>query len=187
MLGMFGFLQMLRGVGRLAAAASLLLILAGVGAAEAFDYDRYQVADLDALASHKPPLGLGADIYSAQNVRIEVTLVSQATSCPTKFVKWAMRKSGMAKQAVESTPITHCVKVNSAKGRLYSLFIQDVLTDSLAKEVPQGATLTLYGSLVYFAQRGPGIVVNEFSARPTTTPQPHSGVDFSAATATKKK
>ena len=187
MSGMFGFLRILRGVGRLSAAASLLLIpplLTRAGAAEAFDYARYQAADLDALARRKPPLGLGVDVPAMQSVRLDVTLASPATSCPTKVLKWAMRTSGIAKDAIQSTPIGHCIKVISAKGRSYSIFIQDALADSLAKEVPPAGKLTLYGSLVYFAQRGPGIVVNEFSAQPATTPQPHSGIDL---TATRKK
>jgi hypothetical protein len=184
MLGTFGFLRMLRGVGRLSAAASLLLILAGAGAAEAFDYARYQTADLDALARRKPPLGLGIDVPAMRSVRLDLTLASPATPCPTKVLRWAMRTSGIAKDTIQSTPITRCIKVKSAKGRLYPMFIQDVLADSLAKEVPQGGKLTLYGSLVYFAQRGPGIVVNEFSAQPATTPQPHAGIDL---TPTKKK
>ena len=184
MSGMFG---VLRGVGRLSAAASLLLILpllTWAGAAEAFDYARYQAADLDGLARRKPALGLGIDVPAMRSVRLDVTLASPATSCPTKVLKWAMRTSGIAKDTIQSTPISHCIKVKSAKGRSYSIFIQDALADSLAKEVQPGGKLTLYGSLVYFAQRGPGIVVNEFSAQSATTPQPHSGIDL---TATSKK
>ena len=192
--GMFGFLRILRGVGRLSAAAGLSLILSFLilpflipswaGAAEAFDYARYQTADLDSLARRKPPLGLGVDVPAMRSVRLDVALASPAASCPTKVLKWAMRASGIAKDAIQSTPISRCIKVKSAKGRLYSMFIQDALADSLAKVVQPGGKLTLYGSLVYFAQRGPGIVVNEFSAQPTTTPQPHSGVDL---TGTRKK
>ena len=192
--GMFGFLRILRGVGRLSAAAGLslippflilpFLILTRAGAAEAFDYARYQAADLDSLAARRPALGLGVDVPAMRSVRLDLTLASPAASCPTKVLKWAMRASGIAKDAIQSTPISRCIKVKSAKGRLYSMFIQDALADSLAKEVPPGGKLTLYGSLVYFAQRGPGIVVNEFSAQPATTPQPHSGVDL---TGTRKK
>lgn len=183
----FGFFRMLRGFGRLSAAASLLLILPGAATAAPFDYARYQPADLDVLARRKPPLGLGVDVSPMRSVRFDVTLVAQAAPCPVKVLKWAMRTSGIPKEAVESTPISHCIKVESPKGRQYSIFIQDGLTDSLAKEVPQSGKLTLYASLVYFAQRGPGLVVNEFSAQPTTTPQPHSGVDFDTSAATKKK
>jgi hypothetical protein len=202
--GLFGFLRMLRGVCRLSAAAGRslflpfwilpcwilpflilpLLIVTWAGAAEAFDYARYQAADLDSLAARRPPLGLGVDVPAMRSVRLDVTLASPATSCPTKVLKWAMRTSGIAKDAIQGTPISHCIKVKSAKGRWYPMFIQDVLGDGLAKEAQPGGKLTLYGSLVYFAQRGPGIVVNEFSAQPATPPKPHSGVDL---TSTKKK
>ena len=203
MSGMFGFLRMLRGVGRLSAAAGRSLFLpfwlcrldpavldpaaldvTWAGAAEAFDYARYQAADLEFACPRRPPLGLGVDVPAMRSVRLDVTLASPATSCPTKVLKWAMRTSGIAKDAIQSTPISRCIKVKSAKGRSYSMFIQDALGDGLAKEVQPGGKLTLYGSLVYFAQRGPGIVVNEFSAQPAPTPQPHSGVDLAA---TKKK
>ena len=183
MLGMFGFFRMLRRPFRRSTLAGLTLMF-GAGAAGAFDTANYQPADLDVLARRKPALGLGADISPVQNVRLEVTLAAQPAECPTKYLKWAMRKSGIAKEAVQGTPITQCIKVKSAKGRQYTVFIQDALTGSLAREVKPGAKVTLYGSLVYFAPRGPGIVVNDFSTQPTTTPQPHSGVDLGAA---KKK
>jgi hypothetical protein len=115
MLGTGEMLRMLRGPARFAAIAALLLIVSGVGTAQAFDYASYQPGDLDALARRKPPLGLGADIPSVQSVRFEVTLAEQADECPTKYLKWAMRKSGIAKDAVASTPITRCIEVKSAK------------------------------------------------------------------------
>jgi hypothetical protein len=184
MLGVGEVFRMLRGLARLFAAAGLMLIF-GAGAASAFDYASYQAADLDVLARRKPQLGLGADIPGVQNVRFDVTLVEQADECPTKYLKWAMKKSGIAKDAVQGTPITRCITVKSAKGREYPVFIQDTLAANLAKDVQPGGKLTLYGSLVYFAARGPGIVVNEYATEQTATPPSHSGIDLSAAS--KKK
>jgi hypothetical protein len=184
MLGVGEVLRMLRGPARLFALAGLALML-GAGAAAAFDYPSYQAADLDVLARRKPQLGLGADIPSVQSVRFDATLVEQADECPTKYLKWAMKKSGIAKDAIASTPITRCITVKSAKGREYPLFIQDALAGPLAKDVKVGGKLTVYGSLVYFAARGPGIVVNEYSTEQTATPPSHSGIDLSAAS--KKK
>ena len=189
MLGAIGLFRMPRGVDRLSAMASVVLILFAVSPAKAFDYDRYQAADLDALAVRKPALGIGVDVLPAQSVRLDVTLVSQAATCSTKVVKWAMRTAGIAKDVVASTPVSHCVKVKSAKGRTYLIFIQDVLTDGLAREVRPGGKLTLYASLVYSAQRGPGLVVNEFSAEQAAAsqkPADHSGADLSAAIKKKK-
>ena len=173
--------RMLRGVAGLAAVAGVLLTMPGTGRAAAFNYPSYQPADLDVLARRKPQLGLGADIPSVQSVRLEVTLVAQADECPTRYLKWAMKKSGIAKDAIASTKITRCIEVKSAKGRQYPLFIQDALADGLARDVKPGGKLTVYGSLVYFAARGPGIVVNEYSTEQTATPPSHSGVDLSAA------
>lgn len=184
MLGVCEALRMLRGPARLSVVAGLVLML-GANAAAAFDYASYQAAELDALARRKPQLGLGADVASAQGVRFDATLIEQADECPTKYLKWAMRKSGIAKDAIASTAITHCIAVKSAKGREYPLFIQDALAGPLAKDVKVGGKLTVYGSLVYFAARGPGIVVNEYATEQTTTPQSHSGVDLSAASRKK--
>jgi hypothetical protein len=181
MFGVFG--DFLRGFGPRSALAGLALML-GANAAAAFDYGNYQQGDLDRLARRKPQLGLGADIPGVQNVRLDLTLVEQADECRTKYMKWAMKKAGIPKDAVKSTAVTRCILVKSAKGRQYPLFIQDALTASLAKEVKVGGKLTVYGSLVYFAARGPGIVVNEYSTEQTATPQSHSGADLSAA---KKK
>jgi hypothetical protein len=178
---MFGvFRDFQQGFGQLSALTGLALLL-GAGSASAFDFGSYQPADLDMLARRKPQLGLGADIPSVQSVRLKVTLAEQADECPTKYLKWAMKKAGIAKDAVQSTAVTHCIAVKSEKGRQYPLFIQDALVASLAKDVQPGGKLTVYGSLVYFAARGPGIVVNEYSTEQAATPQSHSGVDLSAA------
>src|SRR5579871_1130449 len=179
MFGVGEVFRMLRNPARLSAVAGLALVL-GTAAAAAFDYPSYQAADLDQLARRKPQLGLGADIPSVQSVRFDATLVEQADECPTKYLKWAMKKSGIAKDAIAGTPITRCITVKSAKGREYPLFIQDALAGPLAKDIQPGGKLTVYGSVVYFAARGPGIVVNEYSTEQTPTPQSHSGVDLSA-------
>jgi hypothetical protein len=194
MRGAFGCFRVIRGLagfGWRTALAGLMLILPGAGTAQAFDYGRYQPADLDVLARRKPPLGLGADVHPLQSVRLDVTLAAQAEACPTRYLKWAMRKSGIAKQAVNDTPIRQCIKVKSAKGRLLPIYIQDALAAGLVKEVPQGAKMTLYANVVFFAAQGPGIVVNEFSTQPTTEAQKptdlHSGVDLGVPAATGKK
>jgi hypothetical protein len=179
---MSGIFRTLRSIGRLSLVTSLLLILAGVSPAGAFDYDSYAAADLDTLAIRKPALGLGVDIVPARSVRLDVTLVAQAASCPSKIVKWAMRTSGIARDVVASTDVTQCIKVKSAKGRQYVIFIQDALAESLDKAVKPGGKLTIYASLVYAAPRGPGLVVNAFSPLPAPEkPTEHSAVDLSTA------
>lgn len=106
-----------------------------------------------------------------------------------------MATSGIPKQFVETVAISRCIQVKSAKGRLFTMFVQDVLTEHLEKEVPLGGKLTLYAGLIYFDQQGPGILVNEFKAiegKPgtgTTTDcgcgvQFHTGADYDAAPGT---
>jgi murein DD-endopeptidase MepM/ murein hydrolase activator NlpD len=183
----FGMLRVIR----LSALAGLALALLSGSTAKAFDYARYQPADLDALADRKPPVGNGVDVYPVQSIRVDVTLVAPAAPCATGFLTWAMLTSGISKEFVQKVPISHCIQVKSAKGRLMSMFIQDALTPSLAREVPPGGKMTVYAGLVYFDQKGPGIVVNEFSGEQQTTSRNgtsdcgcgkdfHSGLDYSA-------
>ena len=106
-----------------------------------------------------------------------------------------MATSGIPKDFIESVTISRCIQVKSAKGRLFTLYVQDVLTEHLEKEVPQGGKLTLYAALIYFDQQGPGILVNEFTAtqgKPGTGAEAdcgcgkqfHSGSDYSAPAGT---
>ena len=194
MRGVFGFLALVR----LPAIAGLLLMFLG-GTASAFDYSGYQPEDLDVLMDRKPPIGNGADVFPVRKIRLEVTLAAPAVPCnvtlstQTKpdFLKWAMLTSGIPKEWLDRVPVTHCVQVKSAKGKPFWIFIQDALTESLAKELSPGGKLTLYAMLIYFDQRGPGIVINEFVSPQTQTGQNsaqdcgcgrdfHAGLDLSA-------
>jgi murein DD-endopeptidase MepM/ murein hydrolase activator NlpD len=180
--------------GRCWGLAGILLVLLAAGAA-AFDYDRYKPADLDAISARKPPLGMGVDVFPVRSYRFEVTLAAQVTPCATKFLKWAMATSGIPKEFLERAPISQCIQVKSAKGKLFTMFVQDVLTEHLAKEVSPGEKLTLYAALIYFDQAGPGIVINEFNgpqgkqgtekdADCGCGKQSHCGSDYSAPAGT---
>jgi Peptidase family M23 len=172
----------------------LLSHLAGIGLillateAFAFDYDRYKPADLDAIASRKPS-GPGADVFRGEPYRLDVTVVSQAAPCATGFLKRSMIMMGIGhKDAPGGIPISNCVKVRTAKGKELLLYIQDVLTEPLAKEVPAGKQVTLYAVLMFLSQDGPGILINEFSAKEERKAENdcgcgrdfHSGPDYSA-------
>ena len=178
--------------------AGIVLIFLG-GMASAFDYSLYQPEDLDVLMDRPPPAGNGVDVFPVRKIQLEVTLVEPAAPCSlslpkvpkTDFLRWAMLTSGIPKEWLDRAPITQCIQVKSPKGKPFWIFIQDALTDSLAKEVTPGGKLTLYAMLVYFDQRGPGIVINEFVSPQTQTGQNsgqdcgcsrdfHSGLDFEA-------
>ncbi len=178
-----GVFDVVRALVRLTGLA-IFLILFGVTAAGAFDYARYEPADLDAIAARKPPAGNGVDVFPVKSLRFDVTLVAPAAPCANNFPKWAMLTSGISREFIDKVPISHCVQVKSAKGRLLSMFVQDVLTDSLTREVPQGAKMTVYAGLVYFGQEGPGIIIDEFAASHTPDcgcgKDLHSGLDYSA-------
>jgi len=170
----------------------LLSGLAGVGIllateAIAFDYDRYTPGDLDVISARKPSAA-GADVFGAVPYRFNVTLVAQAAPCPTGFLKRSMTMMGIGKDVPGGMPISNCVKVRTAKGKELSLFIQDVLTEPLAKEVPAGKKVTLYAILMFQSQDGPGFLINEFKAEEDQKASKdcgcgkdfHSGPDYNA-------
>jgi Peptidase family M23 len=165
----------------------LLLLLAEATAG--FDPARYEAAHLDVIAARKPPMGNGVDVFPMRPYRFEVTLVAQATPCKTNFLKWAMQTSGIEKSQVESIPVSRCIKIKSPKGKVLSVFIQDVLSESLEKEVPLNGKLTLYATLIYFDQQGPGMIMNEFTSHEADKDcgcgkDAHSGIDLEAKAGT---
>lgn len=187
---------------RLFALSGIVLILLG-GAVSAFDYGHYQPEDLDTLIAKKPPVGNGVDVFPVRSISLEVTLAEPAAPCSgslpsvpkADFLKWAMLTSGIPKAWVDQVAITHCVRVKSPTGKPLSMFVQDALVDSLTKEVPPGGKITLYALLVYFAQNGPGIIINEFVSPQTEAERNgtqdcgcgrdfHSGLDYEAAEGT---
>jgi hypothetical protein len=144
-----------------AAGVGLFLILLATEAI-AFDYDRYKPADLDVISARKPS-GPGSDVFRGVPYRLDVTLASQDAPCATGYLKKSMLMMGIGKDVPGGVPISNCVRVRTAKGKELSLFIQDVLTEPLAKEVPVGKTVTLYAILIFHDQEGPGILINEFN------------------------
>lgn len=177
-----------RCLGRFFGIAAILLLLPP-GAIAGFDPTRYEAADLDVIAARKPPVGNGVDVFPMRTYRFEVTLVAQATPCNTNFLKWAMQTSGIEKSQLESVPVSRCIKVKSPKGKVLSVFIQDVLSESLEKEVPLNGKLTLYATLIYFDQQGPGMIMNEFTGQQADKDcgcgkDAHSGIDLEAKAGT---
>lgn len=137
-------------------------MMAGTAHALAFDYARYQVADLDTLLAQSRPRS-GADLYPALPFRLRVTLVSYAEGCRTEFVKRSMVIADIPKDQVDALAITRCIKVRSPKGTELRVFIQDEVAAFLPKEVPLGSSLTLYAIHLFTKADGPGLLVNEFS------------------------
>ena len=70
---------------------------------------------------------------------------------------------GIAKASVDAVAITRCIKVRTAKERTFSLYIQDVVSGFLPKEVPLGSPITLYVIRIFASPDGQGVVVNEFA------------------------
>jgi hypothetical protein len=129
----------------------------------AFDFARYQAADLDeVLAQRRPQSGL--DLYRATPLRLEVKLVSYDEACAANTVPGTMRMLGFSKEQIDGVHVTRCIKVRSAKGKEALLFIQDVVRAHLPGEVKLGGSLTLFAIHLFTAPEGPGLLVNEFEA-----------------------
>src|SRR6185437_11293835 len=122
----------------------------------AFDYARYQPADLDdILAQPRPKTGL--DLNGAKALRIEVTLVSYEERCAVDAVPQTMRMMGFAKEMIDAAQASRCIKVRSAKGRETLLFVQDVVRAFLPREVPPGSTMTVFAIHLFMTNAGPGL------------------------------
>jgi len=169
----------------------------------AFDFARYQAADLDdILARPRPQTGL--DLNGAKPLRLEVKLVSYGETCAVQTIPLAMTMLAFSKAQIDSVQATRCIKVRSAKGKEARLFIQDVVRAHLPGEVPLGGSLTLFAIDLFTTREGPGLLVNEFEAPKSNkagsaaaapdktatsgpcgcgTPEFHPGVDFASDTA----
>jgi len=138
------------------------LILFSALKALGFDYASYRPADLDEVIEQRRPTS-GIDIYPGLLLKITVALTSYAEPCNVGVLKDSMIVTGL-KNWIETVPITRCIKVRTAKGRVLPLFIQDKVADSLPKEVSFGGAVTLFATHVFTNPEGPGLLVNEFSS-----------------------
>jgi hypothetical protein len=166
----------------------------------AFDFARYQAADLDDILMQPRPKS-GLDLNDAKPLRLEVKLVSYGETCAVQSIPPAMMMLGFAKEQIDGVQATRCIKVRSAKGKEALLFIQDVVRAHLPGEVPLGSPLTLFAIHLFTTPQGPGLLVNEFEAPKSDkasgaaaaanktemnppcgcgTPEFHPGVDFTA-------
>lgn len=65
---------------------------------------------------------------------------------------------------------TLCIKVRSAKGKELQIFIQDVVSGFLPREVPLGSPVTLFAIHVFTSPEAPGLLVNEYSTEAGSNP-----------------
>jgi murein DD-endopeptidase MepM/ murein hydrolase activator NlpD len=149
----------------------------------AFDYDRYQETDLDALLAKKRPAS-GVDLFSVLPMKLNVTLAAYGEPCQSGMAIKSLTMAGVFNPDVK---ITRCIQVRSAKGQQVKLFIQDEVSNFLPKEVPLGGALTLFAVHLYTGKDGPGLLVNEFRTETTAgateppcgcgSPDFHPGID----------
>ena len=160
------------------AIAVLAFVLFGMTPASAFNRAGYRAAELDDLLGLPRPKE-GVTIFAPTALRLVATLSSYGTPCATGALKKFMLTSGISSALIDRTPITKCIQVRSREGKEASLFIQDIVAKALPKEVSLGSVITLYVSKVFLDSKGPGILVNDFSAddvapsadQPTSKPQ----------------
>jgi hypothetical protein len=141
------------------------LMLIGSSAA-AFDFDRYQPADLDTVLRQQRPQS-GATLHAAQPLRFTAALVSYAEACETGFLKRSMIASGIPVRAVDATPLSQCIRIRSAKDAVARVFIQDRVAAYLPDEVGLGRMVTFYALHFFTDVDGPGLLVGEFQTGPT--------------------
>jgi hypothetical protein len=168
-----------------------ILLVLGALPTWGFDYARYMPADLDKLIEQARPAA-GVDIFPARPLLITVALASFSEPCDTRLLK----SVGLGIEWNPAAPVTRCIKVRTAKGRIVKLFIQDKVGDAIPHELELGGVMTLFALLAFADQEGPHLMVNEFVSDPTSrksvSGQPqsgepcacgiegHSGADFTA-------
>jgi murein DD-endopeptidase MepM/ murein hydrolase activator NlpD len=148
---------------------AVAVVMLGFPPAWGFDYARYQPTDLDALMAQPRP-ARGVDIHPALPLKLEVTLLSYAEGCRTELLKKTMITGGFAKEQVDGLQVMGCIKVRSAQGKELRIFIQDVVSSFLPREVPLGSPVTLFAIHVFTSPEGPGLLVNEYSTEAGNDP-----------------
>src|SRR5262245_1283981 len=77
------------------------LVALAAAPALAFDFARYQPADLDdILAQPRPTTGL--DLHRANALRLEVTLLSYEETCGVEAIRPVMRMIGFSKEMIDN-------------------------------------------------------------------------------------
>jgi hypothetical protein len=142
------------------ASVAALVVLVGFRPAFGFDFTRYDATDLDVLMAQRRPSS-GMDIYPARPLKLRVALVNYGEGCESALLKKAMVAAGVVKYQ-DALPVTQCITVRSGQGHELRMFIQDVVSAFLPKEVPLGSMVTFYAIHVFTAAEGPGLLVNEF-------------------------
>ena len=138
----------------------------------AFDYARYKPADLDDVIQRtRLPAGRsfnlaspGIEIMAPQKLRFAAELAQHPQACNTRFLKMAMTMLGVPTNLLDAVPISKCVRIRSARGKVVAMYIQDAMADSLSKEIAVGGLLVVFADLVFVESDGLGFLVNEFKA-----------------------
>jgi len=142
-------------------AASLLLFF--ILPAQSFDYSKYKTVDLDELMDRPRPK-VGVDIFNSQYYKVTGALAAYGEPCQTGMLTNGMMVGGIPKATIDAVPITRCIKVRTAKGRVVSLYIQDAVSNVLPKEVALGGSVTFYVLRVFADPDKQGILINEYDA-----------------------
>jgi hypothetical protein len=140
--------------------ALVVTVLPATPLAAAFNYDRYQAADLEELLTRRRPKK-GIDIYPVLPLRLTAKLAAYGEPCETGTLMKSLVMTGVFDSNVK---ITNCIQVRSSKGKLVRMFIQDTVAQFLPKEVALDSFVTLFVVHTFTSPDGPGLLVNEFKA-----------------------
>ena len=131
---------------------------------QAFDESAYTKTTLEEIYAGAPRIEEGADLFLKKR-QFVVKLKDGPRKCSNGWITVVFRTLG-----VESPPpVSHCVTVESESGLVNEMYVQDVLVESLGKEVRPGGTFTAYVLYCFFNghTKKPGFVLSEFD--PVTT------------------
>lgn len=148
----------------------LFAVLVAAVPAWAFNYERYEKVDLDAIleeavgANHEEVDDTAMTILESRKIQFEAVLQQHAYVCSAATLKTVFTMLGVSPETVTRLELGHCLEVTSAKGKTVKLYVQGMLVEPLKEEVRAGETFLLFCDYLFWSNGQPGILMSEFLA-----------------------
>jgi len=100
----------------------------------------------------------------SKKIGFDAIVDKQPQKCDTAFFLRAMKIAGYKQENLP--PINTCLKLRSARGDTIPAYIQDVVGESLAKELRVNDKARFYAIYIYFDNKNktPFFLINEFES-----------------------
>lgn len=149
----------------------------------AFDDSAYTPYALDQLLDEFKASRPGeVEITLFKPLRFDAEVVALPTPKQTAYVQRLIRDFSQGEPAT----VTHGMRVRSAEGRDYSLYVMDELVPQANELMIPGDQATFYVYHAYNAQNGPGLILKSFLRHPRPTLWDKASAWLQSLTATQE-